>query len=110
MSFGINEEVDKVLVVEVTNTSSDIDTVNHLIKGDRVSLDKLGQFANHKDILKVCLKIIRFYILPRLYFRNLGLIRIIVFQYYKIKDEEMKVGSLIDAIVARMNSKDFIKF
>lgn len=32
------------------------------------------------------------------------------FQVYKIKEEELEIGSLLDAVVGRMASKDFVSF
>lgn len=80
-NFGISDKGTCVLVAEIhKNGCSQMSQVQSLVQGKQVDLKELESFANIDALKKL----------------------------YKISDLELGIGSLGDAIVSRIASKDYI--
>lgn len=53
-----------------------------IVQGELIDIDKIQEISNEKEIKKI----------------------------YKIKEEELKVGSLLEAVINRISTKDIITF
>ena len=83
--FGIGEKDSSILVVAISEqgkSEDDLKEVRALIQGDEVSIDKLSDLTDVAEVKKM----------------------------YKVKDLELNVGTLTEAVVARMVTKDFVSF
>ena len=80
MRFGVNDSCQDLLIARFNATSEEIESLKTIVQGDVMSLDELASLTNVELIKK----------------------------YYKIVDEELEVGTLIDAVLNRIGARDMM--
>jgi len=76
--FGISDASTNLLVARFDATEEDMQVLSELVHGEQIPLSELENISQ-KDIIK---------------------------KYYKVSEQELKVGSLTDAVVARMAARE----
>ena len=81
--FGLSDNMTAVLVIEIHEAEkSAMSDITAMVNGECITLDKLPDFTNEADVIKA----------------------------YKVKEPELKIGTLEEAVAARMASKDFVSY
>jgi EKC/KEOPS complex subunit CGI121/TPRKB len=78
--FGVNDSCDHLLIARFNATPEEIETIKTKVQGDVVALEELPSLINVELIRK----------------------------YYKVLDQELVVGSLVDAMMNRIGSRDMM--
>lgn len=82
-NFGMGNKDHELLVVEIAESDkSTMSDIVKVIQGDQICSDELEKLGNKEQILKI----------------------------YKITEAELRIGSLQDAVICRIASKDFVTF
>ena len=111
--FGLSKTDSSLLVVEaVKPAESKIEDICDLIQGTPVPMADLNLFTDIDSIKKVSTMNLVSFVVIMLMKRNKW--SFVCFSYsfkvYKVKDEELKIGSLEQAVLGRMASKPFMNF
>lgn len=80
MRFGVNDSCQDLLIARFNATSEELESLKTIVQGAVVLLDELASLTNVELIKK----------------------------YYKIVDEELEVGTLIDAVLNRIGARDMM--
>ena len=81
--FGMGDKDTDILVVEIAEKDkSTMDSITQAVEGETRSMDEL------KDVMDIAL----------------------IKKLYKVTEEELTIGSLDEAVVCRIASKDFVSF
>lgn len=79
--FGANETCQDLLVARFNATPEDLKKLSSAIKGEQVGVEELSSLAEITKLREI----------------------------YKINDDELEVGTLVDAIVCRIGARDVLQ-
>ncbi|XP_064633052.1 EKC/KEOPS complex subunit Tprkb-like [Lineus longissimus] len=85
IKFGITDQQRSILLAVMSSpdtVAEDGEKLGQVIQGRKTDLSSIGKYTDEKLIKKV----------------------------YKVKDPELEVGLLLDAVIGRIASKDFVSF
>ena len=78
--FGIKDSDTDILFVLLNEMSGE--ELEQIVEGDSVDITNLDEICDEKEVKKI----------------------------YKVKDEELTVGSLLDAVINRISTKEIVTF